>query len=38
MKFKGECVERVEVLRRRGCFALRSGYSAQDDNVQNWMP
>ena len=31
MKFRGESVKQVGVLRLRGCFAARSGHSAQDD-------
>ena len=38
MKFEGESVKRVGVLRLRGCFALRGGHSAQDDHVWYWMP
>ncbi len=38
MKFEGESVVRVGVLRLHGCFAARSGHSAQDDNVRYWMP
>lgn len=41
MKFRGESVKQVGVLRLRGCFATRSGHSAQDDKVQDdkvWMP
>jgi hypothetical protein len=34
MNFDGESVERVGVLRLRGCFAARSSHSGQDDNFQ----
>jgi len=34
MKFRGESPKQVGVLRLRSCFAARSSYSAQDDNVQ----
>jgi hypothetical protein len=32
VRFRGESVKRAGVLRLRGCFAMRSGHSAQDDN------
>jgi hypothetical protein len=35
MKFRGESAKQVGVLRLRGCFAARSGHSAQDDKVQD---
>ncbi len=35
IKLRGESARQVGVLRLRGCFAARSGHSAQDDSVQD---